>query len=593
LKEKNPLTFNKGGVMIFFSLFWALMPEMGANILIDSTYIDAEKGMKERLLIVEIVGTRGREEFGDIKVRYNKKHSRFEIFEAYTKLPDGRKVKPEKKAISDVSAPEVYNAPMYSNNIMKVVSFPEVGKGAIIHYHYRILSKKKKRKHISGTLLFGDKEDIKKKVLVISTYTNIISNIKPEIIKNNDKKLYVFERLNIKRIPKETFSPPKEELTDYLIYSTDTLWKNVGKNFWNAFKKGIKNFKKINRLNACISFVRDSVRNIHLSLGFVEAKPNSPKSIWKNRYGESRDKSALLISLLKGIGVESFPVLVSSNGIHIIKNIPTMDQFDRIIVAVQKKKGFRFIDPVSEYSRDNYIPEWGEQGLLIRADTAYFVNIENPDMAATNTVVKSELHIDREGGLIASVSEELYGKYSNSMRSLIKRKTQEEIKRYMKSVVNRIMTGTVLDSFSFSEFDTVPLIVKIDFHVKNFGEIQDNKMHISLIGDILGMSAHRFIISTEKRKIPLYLRHPYNYNEYIKIYIPSGADVVYSPIPYIAEDSLCKIEISSSEENGMTLIKKSIYIRKGKYDKEKYNEIREKILPAVNRREKEVYLRLQ
>jgi len=568
---------------------------MGANILLDSTYINVSKGIQERFLVVKILGTRGREEFGDIKVRYNKHSSRFNVVEAYTELPDGRKVKPEKKAISDVSAPEVYSASMYSSNVMKVISFPEVGKGTVIHYHYRISSKKGNRKHISGTMLFGGKENINKKVLVIFAppKMNIISNMKPRIVNTHDRKLYIFEELNIPRIPKEMFCPQKEELADYLVYSTDTLWKEASSNFRKNFKKQIKNFKKLDSENDCISFVRDSVRSIYLSLGLAGDRPNSPNSIWENRYGESRDKSVLLISLLKGIGIDAFPVLVSSDGLNIIKKIPAIAQFDRVIVAIKEKKGLRFIDPISEYSRDKYIKEWGEQGLLISKDTTYFVRIRNTKMVSSSIIVQNDLHIDKDGGLNASVSETLYGTYSNSMRSLLRRKTPEELKTYMKSVINGIMTGAVLDSFSFSKFDEEPLIIKIFFHIKNFGEIQDNKIHITLIDDILGMGIHRYIISSEKRKTPLYLRHPYNYSENIGIYLPSGAVIAYSPMPYIAEDSLCKIEISSSKNDGELLVKKTIFIRDGKYNKKEYMEIREKILPVVNRKEKEVYIRIK
>jgi len=581
--------------MILFTILFAFIPEMGVKILLDSTYIDVQQGLKERSIIVKILGTRGREEFGDIKVRYNKDISRFNVLNAYTELSDGRKVKPEKKAISNVSAPEVYTAPMYSMNMMKVVSFPQVEEGSVVHYQYRISSKKREKKQVSGALLFGGNEKIKKKVLVISlpSTLSIISNIKPIIVNQEKRKLYVFKKSNIPRIPKEMFSPPMEELADYLVYSTDTLWKDVGKKFWNKFNKGIKSFKKLNNIDECISFVRDSIRNIPLSLGFAGYKPNSPKNIWKNRYGESRDKSALLISLLRGIGVSAYPVLISSKGLPIVKEVPTLSQFDRVIVGIQEKSGFRFVDPTSEYSRGEYFPEWIKEGLMIRQDTAYFIKIENSKMIPSKVVVNNDLHVDEKGGLNAFVSETLYGAYSNSIRKLIFNKTPKELERYIKSRINNIMTGAVLDTFFYSNCNEEPLVMNISFHIKNFGEIQGNQMHINIIEDILNIQGFRGMISIEHRKTPLYIKLPYDYQEKIVIHFPSRAKVAYSPAPRMEKLPFCRVNISSLEEDGSLTIKKSIFILNGKYDEEGYKNIRKKILPAANRREREVYLRME
>ena len=152
-------------------MWMILLVTADAKILLDSTYVKLDgNGIRTyRHYKIEILTERGRDTYGDVKVRYNKDEYEFNIIRAVTILPDGREVEPEPKAIADVSPPEVYNAPMYANLRMKVVTFPALKPGAIIDYEYEIVPKKrpKERPKLYGDVVFSEYEPIKKKVFVL------------------------------------------------------------------------------------------------------------------------------------------------------------------------------------------------------------------------------------------------------------------------------------------------------------------------------------------------------------------------------------------------------------------------------------------
>lgn len=102
-------------------------PEAGALILLDRKTVTVDKNNSttlDRYLVIKLFEDRSRDEFGEITQRFDKDGQTVDILEACTHKPDGTIIKPEARAISDVSAPEVADAMAYTNAMLKVVSFP-------------------------------------------------------------------------------------------------------------------------------------------------------------------------------------------------------------------------------------------------------------------------------------------------------------------------------------------------------------------------------------------------------------------------------------------------------------------------------------
>ena len=134
-------------------------PEAGALILLDRRVVTVDKNNSattERTLVVKIFEDRGRDDFGEITQKFNKDGQTVDLLEACTHKPDGTIVKPEARAISDVSAPEVADAMAYTNAMLKVVSFPALEKDAVIEYRVRVKPKKSEKEDgFSGAVRFG------------------------------------------------------------------------------------------------------------------------------------------------------------------------------------------------------------------------------------------------------------------------------------------------------------------------------------------------------------------------------------------------------------------------------------------------------
>jgi len=84
---------------------------------------------------------------------------------------------------------------------------------------------------------------------------------------------------------------------------------------------------------AALRLVQQQVRYVALSMGEGGYVPASADDVWRARYGDCKGKTALLLALLHGLGIEATPALVSTRlGDGLDERLPLMSWFDHIIV---------------------------------------------------------------------------------------------------------------------------------------------------------------------------------------------------------------------------------------------------------------------
>ncbi len=228
-------------------------PEAGALILLDRKTVTVDKNNSttlDRYLVVKLFENRGRDEFGEITQRFDKIGQTVELLEARTHKPDGTIVKPEARAISDVSAPEVANAMAYTNAMLKVVSFPALEPGAVIEYHVRVKPKKSRKEDgFSGAVTFGGFTPALRRefTLVVPkgvTYSYAFSGGDPEYVLQTQPDVgaqqtaRTWTATTTPQVFRERAMPEIERLVPVLSYSSYPTWKQVATKLRKEFDKG-------------------------------------------------------------------------------------------------------------------------------------------------------------------------------------------------------------------------------------------------------------------------------------------------------------------------------------------------------------------
>jgi tetratricopeptide (TPR) repeat protein len=87
------------------------------------------------------------------------------------------------------------------------------------------------------------------------------------------------------------------------------------------------------RARAALQLVQDRIRYVYVGLDGGNYRPAAADDTWKRRFGDCKAKTALLMALLRELGIQSEAVLVNSKGIDgADQRLPTPQVFDHVLV---------------------------------------------------------------------------------------------------------------------------------------------------------------------------------------------------------------------------------------------------------------------
>lgn len=90
------------------------------------------------------------------------------------------------------------------------------------------------------------------------------------------------------------------------------------------------------RAEAALALVQERIRYVALQMGEGGLVPADAQTTWSRRFGDCKGKTALLIALLHGLGIEAEPVAVSTvAGDAVAERLPMVSAFDHVLVRAR------------------------------------------------------------------------------------------------------------------------------------------------------------------------------------------------------------------------------------------------------------------
>lgn len=99
------------------------------------------------------------------------------------------------------------------------------------------------------------------------------------------------------------------------------------------------------RITAAIRFVQDDIRYLGIEMGRNSHEPHQPWETLEQRWGDCKDKTLLLVALLRELGVEAWPALVNTRlARRLDEKLPSPFLFDHVIAQVIEEGRTYWID---------------------------------------------------------------------------------------------------------------------------------------------------------------------------------------------------------------------------------------------------------
>ena len=534
-------------------------PDAGIINLLDEDIVEVfEDGRCRQTLhvVFKILNERGKDS-ADIEIGYNSRAEIASIIYARTITAEGKILPLIDNAIKVVTPYSSY--PSYSDYKELTFSMPGATVGSIIDYKVVI---EEKRPEIEGKFSTGfyfqahnpaylcrykviTPRDTNSKYLVLNPLQGV--QLSPNVIHDRNKKTYLWEYKNIPQIINEKSMPPADEVAFRILVTTMNSWEEFS-NWWRkkiagktepdeSIKRKVAELTtnlstSREKMEAIFDYVKGEIRYVSIDLGKSGYEPENAKQVFENKYGDCKDKSTLLISMLRIAGIPAYYVLIPTSSMgNLIKDFPYPFQFNHCIVAVKNEGKYHFIDPVAKNYRFDYFPDGDRNRDILIFDGEKIVFDKTPLAKLEENAYYSQSHIKigLDGFMECEVKNYGFGGQEASLRSFFIRNRPTKIKESLEERVDEISAGAKLLTFTHSD----PLNFKERFELNIKYNAQDfcRKAGDILIFDVPEIWKGCPATGKKDRRYPIVIwNNSYNKDE-VEFNIPKGFDVYHLPEP--------------------------------------------------------------
>lgn len=229
--------------------------------------------------------------------------------------------------------------------------------------------------------------------------------------------------------------------------------------------------------------------------------PNSPADILHNRYGDCKDHSLLLQQLLTTVGVPASLAVVNTRD-AIRPDLPSLDQFDHMIVYAQARSGAKFLDCTSkgaDVAQTIPYDQAGRQALVLDARNPRLVTVPDYPADASGVAVQQHLHLQDQTDLAGEETVSLTGVAAAIMRDyllLLPRNSQKAAFQNEFSTPDATLTDLQIDSIYTP---SLPLRIKLTYVFKKQFQPLDGRLTGALRA---GLVRSYLVPRTEERRTP-------------------------------------------------------------------------------------------
>lgn len=301
------------------------------------------------------------------------------------------------------------------------------------------------------------------------------------------------------------------------------------------------------KLSRITESIQKDVRYFIVERGIGGLQANHATDIFHNRYGDCKDKTTLLISMLQVAGIRAFYVPVDDRrgvvdpqnpslvGNHMIAAIelPADLQDPRLRAIVKGKDGKRYLifDPTDERTPVGNLNSYlqGSYGILSAGDASQLIALPVLGPDANGTERKGTFTLAADGTLTGSFDASHSGPEGADLRTFLKYTDEKERHQYWENVMAHDLPGVTLDSFQFVQPPALDLPLEFHFKVTATQYAHTAGPLLLVRPRVVGTFTSAF--DDKPRTVPIDLGATGRWHDSFDISLPTGYVVDETPDP--------------------------------------------------------------
>jgi hypothetical protein len=238
----------------------------------------------------------------------------------------------------------------------------------------------------------------------------------------------------------------------------------------------------IEKARSLARWVQKSIRYASIQLSAIGGyRPYPADAVLKKGYGDCKDKSALLQTLLRAVGIESFMTLVyAGDAFRVRPEFPSPLQFNHAILAISIDANLSatiadarlgrlvFFDPTDDQTPLGDLPFYlqGSYGLVVKAESGKLIRLPAQEEEANKARREIDVQVGSGGEVSAEVREVYTGQMASALRRRLASLSAEECVREILARVSRDLPGASITDLKINREAELEEPLRISYEIK-------------------------------------------------------------------------------------------------------------------------------
>ena len=522
----------------------------GSYYLLIDKQDHVEKQTDFRHYAYKLLTSEGVQQMSDISVSFDPSFQKL-TFHQCVLHRDGKTIDKLKAGnIRTIQREESMDRYLYDGSLSAVINLQDVRAGDIVEYAFSIEGYNPVYDGHYTNIVYFDftvpYEQFEQRIIFSAAeniYTKFFNKeVRPAIRNEGSSTEYNWSLHRGNAVTSENNEPSWYEgyrfvqVTDFKDWSEVATWATKQFEVTEAQRKQLKSktdelFEGLDKpglILKAIRFVQDEVRYLGFESGLNSHRPHAPVDVFEQRFGDCKDKSLLLSTILNMYGIEAYPMLVSTTlRDHTSERLPSHTIFNHCVVKFEYDGKSIFVDPTIGNQggtlADYYFPTYG-QGLVVNDKSKDLLTLPGPCTASISE--EQTFDISEIGGeAIFSVRTVYKGVEADIQRSDFASRSIDQIQKdYITFYVNLYSDIAVVDTVRMEDNREANIVTIYEKYrvpgIWTTKEGEDKKLYAEFYP--LTLENHFSIPKSQLRTVPYKLSFPLSYEHTIRVNLPES-----------------------------------------------------------------------
>jgi hypothetical protein len=336
------------------------------------------------------------------------------------------------------------------------------------------------------------------------------------------------------------------------------------------------------KLSRITSYIQNNIRYFIIVKGIGGWQAHYAGDIYRNRYGDCKDKTTLLISMLQAVGIRAYYLHVNSErgvidpsapslmGNHMITAIelPDGENDPRLMARVKAANGKTLLifDPTDEETPVGLIREelQGAYGNIANGADSQVLRMPVLPPESAGQSRKGSFVLAADGALSGDISDVFTGVSAARERGFLKEIEPTKVRDRLEEGLSSDLPSLDFKGYEFHQTGDLDQPVTLDLHVSAASYAHAAGPLLLLRPRVMGSDSHAIpdVMEGKTRKYPIEMGRPGDWRDTFDITLPPGYVVDETPDPVDVDTDFASYHAATTAKGNVLHYERDYVVRK-------------------------------